>query len=1625
MAKIIQNINGAKAFAGKASKAKGVKGKEIVVAKNLDDVAPAEEEVVVSDGAGQAPGEGRIVLAQANTAASAGGAGGAAAPAEAGAAGTATGAEAGTTASAAAAGGAIGGVAAISDGMMALVGVGLAAVAVGVAAGSNSDSTPAAAPAAAADTTAPDAPLALDLAAADDSGSLNTDNITRNTTGLTISGTAEAGSTVRIYDTDGTTLLGTGTATNGTFTIDVSLAAGDHTLTAKATDAAGNASVASAGLSITVDTTAPVIQSMTSAGNQVVLTYDSPLDGANIPVAGDFAVTVGGVPNAVTNVAVVGVTVTLTLTAAVIAGDAVQVTYTDPTAGDDAAATQDVAGNDAVGFTSGVVADGYVHGAQIYIDTDNDGVADPGEAVSGVVTDAAGNFFLPAGSPTGTIIAVGGVNDSGLLNTIPLKAPTGSTMVTPLTTLVQAYIEANVGTTVADASAAIVTALSLPGGTDLTTYDPIAVLATAPADATALAVQKAAVQVATVVALAAAAPITVTGEQAAITVVENLVTQMGAPTAITPIDLTAGAVITTALGTVSSAALADITTATTAIDGAANLSQVVLAQSVALDTLAPSAPALDLVAGSDTGSSTTDNITNDTTPTIRVSFDAIATDGTAAAAGDTVTVLEGATQVGTAILTATNFANGYVDVTLSTPLAGESAHTLTATLTDIAANASTASTGLAITLDTVVPAAPTVALTTDSGAADTITNVGTLNITGTETGATIQYSTDGGTTWTSSFTATEGPNSVQVRQSDVAGNASTASTLAFTLDTTIATPTVALTTNSGSTSDTITNSAALTFSATAADVTRTFTVDSGAASGSYTAPTTDGTYTVTVTDTDTAGNTANASTTFTLDTAAPTLSSTTPADGAIDVVGNSIVLTFAEAVAAGTGNIVLSDGTTPTNIPVTDSQVAISGNTVTITPTLSPNTTYAVTIASGVITDVAGNAFAGIASGALDFTMANNPSVTVTTSEADNLLNVGDTAAITFTLSEASSNFTAADVTVTGGTLSNFSGTGTTYTATLTPTTSSTTAATVSVDSGVFTSATGLGNIASTPLSINVDTVPPATPTVALTTNSGSTSDSITNNAALTFSAAAGGVTRSISVDSGAGSAAYTAPTTDGAHTVTVTDTDTAGNTASASITFTLDTTIATPTVALTTNSGSTADSITNSAALTVSTAAADVTRTYTVDSGAAGSSYTAPTTAGSHTVTVTDTDTAGNTANASITFTLDTTAPTLSSSTPADNATGVPPSGNIVLTFSENVAAGTGNIVVSDGTNSTTISVTDTSQVTFSGTTVTINPTDDASPSTSYYVQLAGGVITDTAGNAYAGIADTTTLNFTTAAAPTITSSLDNVTNFEVTSNIVLSASENVTAVAGKFITIINDGGAGFHGEATVNTQQILVTDTSKVTITNDTITINPGFDLDFANDYHIMVDSGAFLGVTSGQGSVATADAAAMNFSTVNPSATATAAASQMMASGTDAMVAGHNWWDAEGNGSPATSSVARDFSGGDYAVTANDLATTGIATNDFYIAVNNFGTGDLIYFDNHGDNAVQRQADFDAGMIIDFGTPPTVISAAASGTATGTNGGQFDVTLEGALVADTFSDTAALQTLLNVSYQPILYG
>ncbi len=154
-----------------------------------------------------------------------------------------------------------------------------------------------------------------------------------------------------------------------------------------------------------------------------------------------------------------------------------------------------------------------------------------------------------------------------------------------------------------------------------------------------------------------------------------------------------------------------------------------------------------------------------------------------------------------------------------------------------------------------------------------------------------------------------------------------------------------------------------------------------------------------------------------------------------------------------------------------------------------------------------------------------------------------------------------------------------------------------------------------------------------------------------------------------------------------------------------------------------------------------------------------------------------------------DSSAPTLSSSSPADGATSVAVDANIVLTFSEKIYVKTGNITLkksSDDSTVETIAVTD-SKITGTGTTtITIDPSTTLDQETGYYLNIAATAFDDTASNSYAGISSTTALSFTTATAPTLSSSTpaDNATAVAISSNIVLNFSEAVDVESGN-ITI------------------------------------------------------------------------------------------------------------------------------------------------------------------------------------------------------------------------------------------------
>ena len=173
-----------------------------------------------------------------------------------------------------------------------------------------------------------------------------------------------------------------------------------------------------------------------------------------------------------------------------------------------------------------------------------------------------------------------------------------------------------------------------------------------------------------------------------------------------------------------------------------------------------------------------------------------------------------------------------------------------------------------------------------------------------------------------------------------------------------------------------------------------------------------------------------------------------------------------------------------------------------------------------------------------------------------------------------------------------------------------------------------------------------------------------------------------------------------------------------------------------------------------ISTDSALSAGTYTsVITGVSSSRFTAGSTG---TVTVTNgkfnwtlTETSSGSTNWNLVVTnFDNDAPTLSSSSPSDNATEVAINANIVLTFSEAVDAESGNITIKKTSDDSTIETIDVTGAKVSGsgsTAITINPSTDLTADIDYYILIDATAFDDTAGNSYAGISSKTVLNFST----------------------------------------------------------------------------------------------------------------------------------------------------------------------------------------------------------------------------------------------------------------------------------------
>jgi len=194
------------------------------------------------------------------------------------------------------------------------------------------------------------------------------------------------------------------------------------------------------------------------------------------------------------------------------------------------------------------------------------------------------------------------------------------------------------------------------------------------------------------------------------------------------------------------------------------------------------------------------------------------------------------------------------------------------------------------------------------------------------------------------------------------------------------------------------------------------------------------------------------------------------------------------------------------------------------------------------------------------------------------------------------------------------------------------------------------GNSATSSVTVTLDTVPPALSLI-------SPASSLTNRSAVVVS----GTTEpgaTLTVDGSpvsvgvSGAFATTLSLVDGPHTIVVVATDAAGNQASLSVPITVDTTAPSLSIASPTTGSLTKDPVAEVTGTTEIGATVAVNGVQSGVSSSGGFTVALPLQEGLNTITATATDAAGNTATTSVTVTLDTVAPPLTLTSPAQSLT-------------------------------------------------------------------------------------------------------------------------------------------------------------------------------------------------------------------------------------------------------------------------------------------------------------------------------------------------------------------------------------
>ena len=207
-----------------------------------------------------------------------------------------------------------------------------------------------------------------------------------------------------------------------------------------------------------------------------------------------------------------------------------------------------------------------------------------------------------------------------------------------------------------------------------------------------------------------------------------------------------------------------------------------------------------------------------------------------------------------------------------------------------------------------------------------------------------------------------------------------------------------------------------------------------------------------------------------------------------------------------------------------------------------------------------------------------------------------------------------------------------------------------------------------------------------------------------------------------------------------------------------------------------------------------------------------------------------------------DTTGPVVTKFSPADTAINVARNANIVLTFDEPIVRGSGKLTLKTAAGAVveTFDAATSKLLSLVGNTLTVNPTADLAYGTSYFLALDVGSLKDKVGNSYLGTSeyDFTTLRDTVAPLATQWSPTDGAGNVAPNANIVLTFNEAIGRGTG---TITLKTAAG------VVVETFDAATSERITVTGNTVTINPTADLAYNTQYYLVLPT-AVLQDTAG---------------------------------------------------------------------------------------------------------------------------------------------------------------------------------